>query len=403
VLLNSYKALLFSFLKYYLQISGNQGSCVAQLQKFMPLPLPSMLSRCSLHGAIALVLTCSVLLASASLWSVPLSFQEFPEHPGGFAPGTVTWANQANPSPAAQDFDVLRTTGVEPSSGKPIYAAGQDGTPDLTITTAVTDFSSGRWGGLRGGKSPGGLEAGALVEWGTSRPGDAAVVSIELRFDPALHLTAGDFAMRLISANGTSELYEWTMITLGKASDAPFDVASLDEYSALDYNNTRSGSFYSTAGLPSGLAGTAQRLGPGRSISQFLRGAPGSAVSGGLVQPGWYSIDDFNAGVFDGPEQYLDNPLPGDGSIDDNQTITGASLGLDPETPLSAITIWFGYHDVGFDSDGDGFTATDNNIYERVAGLTLGSFETTIPVPEPGAISLLLGLLIWKKTRRIIN
>ena len=63
----------------------------------------------------------------------------------------------------------------------------------------------------------------------------------------------------------------------------------------------------------------------------------------------------------------------------------------------------FGYHDVGFDSDGDGFTATDNNIYERVAGLTLGSFETTIPVPEPGAISLLLGLLIWKKTRRIIN
>jgi hypothetical protein len=130
------------------------------------------------------------------------------------------------------------------------------------------------------------------------------------------------------------------MITLGKASDAPFDVASLDEYSALDYNNTRSGSFYSTAGLPSGLAGTAQRLGPGRSISQFLRGAPGSAVSGGLVQPGWYSIDDFNAGVFDGPEQYLDNPLPGDGSIDDNQTITGASLGLDPETPLSAITIW---------------------------------------------------------------
>jgi|GEM_PF-5608765 len=233
-----------------------------------------MLSRCSLHGAIALVLTCSVLPASASLWSVPLSFQEFPEHPGGFAPGTVTWANQANPSPAAQDFDVLRTTGVEPSSGKPIYAAGQDGTPDLTITTAVTDFSSGRWGGLRGGKSPGGLEAGALVEWGTSRPGDAAVVSIELRFDPALHLTAGDFAMRLISANGTSELYEWTMITLGKASDAPFDVASLDEYSALDYNNTRSGSFYSTAGLPSGLAGTAQRLGPGRSISQFLRGAP---------------------------------------------------------------------------------------------------------------------------------
>ena len=51
------------------------------------------------------------------------------------------------------------------------------------------------------------------------------------------------------------------------------------------------------------------------------------------MQPGWYSIDDFNAVVLDAPEDFLNNPLPGDGSIDDNQTITGDSLGLDPRTP----------------------------------------------------------------------
>jgi len=168
----------------------------------------------------------------------------------------------------------------------------------------------------------------------------------------------------------------------------------------LDYNNTASGTFYSTAGRPTGLAGTGQRLGTGRSISQFLSGAPDNAVSGGLVQPGWYSIDDFNAVVLDAPEDFLNNPLPGDGSIDDNQTITGDSLGLDPRTPLTAITIWFGYHDVGFDSDGDGFTATDTNIFERVAGLTLGSEGTLSPAPEPGPITLLAGLILWVKTRR---
>jgi len=361
----------------------------------LSLSVPSFGSVLCFFGVI---LGGSAVPAMAGLWSVPVTFQEFAGDSGGFPAGAVTWSNLSNPNPTPQSFDILKPVGTGPSD-HPIYAAGRDGTPDLTITPKVTDYSDGRWAGVRAGKSNSGLEAGALVNWGTSRSGDAAVVSLELRFDPALQLTAGDFAMRLISANGTSELYEWTMITLGTADQAPFSLSRISDYTALDYSNTGSGTYYNAAGGLTGLPGTGQRLETGRSISQFLSDSPGSAVSGGLVQQGWYSIDDFNAVVFDSPEDFLDNPFSGDGALDDNQTVTGIALGLPANAPLTAITIWFGYHDVAFDTDGDGFTSTDNNIFERVAGLTLGS-RVPASVPEPGISGLLLGLVSWAGIRR---
>lgn len=366
---------------------------------------PSLLKRPPfLRPALTLAaasLLCLPDTSPASLWSVPITFQESPGALDGFPVGKVEWATQAQPGPAAQVFDVLKATGTEPTSGQAVFASGQDGVPDISITTRVIDYSGGRWDHLYGGKTSGGLEAGARVALDSSISGDAAVVCMELHFDPSLNLTAGDFAMRLVSSNGTSELYEWTMITLGTAAEAPFNINRINDYTALDYNNLSSGAYYSPTGTPTGNAGTGNRLGTGRSITQFLSGAPGSPVSGGLVQTGWYGIDDFNAVVVDGPEDFLHNPFPGDGAIDDNQTITGHSLGLAPESALSSITIWFGYHDVGFDSDGDGFTATDTNIYERIAGMTLGS-QNPVAVPEasPAVLGFLTGAALLKRRKR---
>ena len=352
---------------------------------------------------LSLCFVLAALPASASLWTVPLTFQEFGGSLGGFPAGRLDWATKGNPYAPPQTYDVLRQTGSDPETGKIIYSAGQDGTGDLTITSQIQDFSGGRWANLYAGKSNGGLEAGARVNWGTSRSGDSALISLELRFDPALQLTASDFSMRLISANGTSELYEWTMMTLGTASEAPFNPARINDYTAQDYNQIISGTYFNAAGGLTGQQGTGQRLASSRSISQFLAGTPGTPISGGLVQPGWYSIDDFNAVVYDGPEEFLDNPFPGDGLIDDNQTITGAMLGLDPKAPLTAITIWFGYHDVAFDTNGDGFTASDTNIYERVSSLTLGSSVPANVVPEPALPSLLGGLIGGLALRRRRN
>lgn len=334
----------------------------------------------------------SIPCARASLWSVPVTFQEAAGTLGGFPVGKVEWANQAEPGPAPKTFDVLRQTGIDPVSGQKTYEGGQDGTADLTVTTRVIDYSGGRWDHVYAGKSSAGLEAGSRVGLDTSISGDCAVVCLELLFDPTLNLTASDFAMRLISSNGTSELYEWTMVTLGTANEAPFNINRINDYTALDYNNTSSGTYYTATGGLTGGDGSGNRLATGRSITQFLSDTTGSPVSGGLVQAGWYGIDDFNAVVVDGPEDFLHNPFPGDGSIDDNQTITGQSLGLLPGSPLTAITVWFGYHDVAFDSDGDGFTSTDTNIYERVAGLTLGT-QTPSAVPETSSFLLALGAL----------
>lgn len=323
---------------------------------------------------------------------------------GGYPTNAVEWSNQSNPGPVTQNFDVLKPVASSPESGPGHYGSGQDGVTDLSVRTRVIDYTSGRWDHLYAGKNSTGLETGARVAVNTSITGDCAVVCMELLFAPYLNLTASDFAMRLVSTNGTSELYEWTMVTMGTADEAPFDIGRIDDYTALDYNNTASGTFYNAAGGPTGNAGTGNRLATGRSISQFLSGKAGTGVSGGLVQKGWYGIDDFNAVVRDGPEDLLNNPWPGDGAINDNQTITGSSLGLDPSAKMTAITIWFGYHDVAFDSDGDGFTSTDSNLYERVSSLTLGGPLTVVPETSSSLLGIVgLAALQMRRKRKQVS
>ena len=81
-----------------------------------------------------------------------------------------------------------------------------------------------------------------------------------------------------------------------------------------------------------------------------------------------------------------------------NPVITGAALGLAPGTRITAFTVWVGVHDVGLDSNGDGFTSTDGNPFVTVAQLSIGS--SAAAVPEPSGFGLLAGLAAFRLMRR---
>lgn len=329
--------------------------------------------------------------AATSVWSAQLNFQEFTGLPGGFEAGAGILHHQHAAAPQETSYDILRPTGVDAQSGAAIFAEGQDGVPDLTIRRRVIDHSGGRWDSLHAGKRPGGYTGGATISYGTSRSGDSGLVALEFRFAPGLGITADRLSLALTSANGLSEAYEWTMITLGDYASAPFAPAAIASYGATDYSNLASGTFYNALGTPTGNAGTGLPLATGRSISQFLSGAAGSPVSGGLVQPGWFAIDDFNARIFDGPEAEWDNPWAEEGSAGGNHLITGTALGLAPEVDASVFTVWIGYHDIAFDSNGDGFTATDGNPFVSLASISIGSSIPAATAPEPsGALFLMI-------------
>lgn len=332
--------------------------------------------------------------AATSVWNAHLNFQEFAAQPGGFEAGPAVLLNQHAAGPRETAYDILRQTGVDASGGAAVFAEGQDGVPDLVISRRVIDHSGGRWDSLHAGKRPGGYTGGATISYGSSRSGDSGLVALEFRFAPGLGITADRLSLALTSANGLSEAYEWTMITLGDFDSAPFSPAAIAAYGAADYNDLGSSTYYSASGAPTGNTGTGLPLATGRSISQFLSGSATSPVSGGLVQPGWFALDDFNARVFDGPEGEWDNPWADEGSGGGSQIVTGTSLGLAPETDVSVFTLWIGYHDVAFDSDGDGFTATDGNPFVSLASLSIGSTLTASHAPEPTAALLFGGLLL---------
>ena len=348
------------------------------------------------HLAVLTIVT-GPLSAATSVWNANLNFGEFAGMPGGFEHGAAVLT--AGGGSVQRPYDVLRPVGIEPGSGMAVFGTGQDGLADLTIRSSVLDGSQGRWASLRAAKSlSGGYTAGATIDQGTSRPGDYGLVALEFQFATGLTVTADQFALRLQSANGTSEAYEWTMVTLGTADEAPFSLGLLGSYAPADYTDLGSSSYYNATGGLTGQAGTGQRLATGRSVSQFLTGAAAAPVSGGMVQPGWYAVDDFNAWLFDGPESDWDNPYAEAGTLDGNPVITGAALGLAPGTRITAFTVWVGVHDVGLDSNGDGFTSTDGNPFVTVAQLSIGS--SAAAVPEPSGFGLLAGLAAFRLMRR---
>jgi hypothetical protein len=349
-------------------------------------------------AALSLLSCAPAVSGSTVVWSESLNFLEFAGQPGGFASGAGTIQMGAGMS-APQAYDVLRPTGTH-ASGLPVYGKGQDGITDMTVRARVWDGAGGRWDSVRAGQTAvGGYLGGATMVQGTSRPGDWGLVALEFQLAPGLGVTAEQFALRLISANGTTEAYEWTMVTAGGMDDAPFSLSLMGSYQPTDYTDTGSGTYYNSMGGVTGLPGTGDRLATGRSMSQFLTGAAAAPVSGGLVQPGWFAVDDFNAWILDGPEADLDNPYAEDGTLDVNPLISGARLGLQPGAGVTTFTIWIGINDVGLDSDGDGFSHTDGNPSVRLAGLSLGA-SVVQGIPEPGSCALLGAAALLAGRRR---
>lgn len=328
------------------------------------------------------------LFAATTLWSTDINFNEFLGNAGGFSATATTLSTSLDSQPVVQSFDIVRPVGIDPASGKMIYAEGQDGIPDMVLTARTISANGDRWGAAYTRMQQNLVRSVVSVGAGESQSGDSALNVVEISFNQALGITADQFAMRLNSTNGTSELYEWTMVTVGAINDAPFTPQQIQAYTPADYSVFTSGTFYNALGQPTGAAGTGNRLDTGKSISQFLSGGPATAVSGGLVQDGWYSIDDFNARIYDAPEDDDTNPVAGDGAIDDNQTVTGLTLGGNTGDSFQTVTLWFGLHDVALDSNGDGFTGTNGNVFEGLTQITIGA-SAPDAVPEPGKLVLL--------------
>ncbi len=338
-------------------------------------------------------------LTAAAVWNSSIFFNEFAGSAGGFESGPVTYAGTGSAATATRQYDVLRAVSTDPRSGQLICAPGQDGVSDLTITSRVMTSNGGRWGTTAASNTGSGLQSSSLLLNSTSRSGDSALVAFEISFAPGLEVTADQFALKLVSGNGYAELYEWSMVTLGGYADAPFDPAHIADYRATDYSQTGSGTYYNAMGVPTGGPGTSAPLANGRSMSRFLTGAPGS-TQGGLVQQGWFAAEDFTGINYDGPEDNATNPESGTGSYNGNLTVSGSTLGLDPHSRLNTFTVWFGYNDVGFDSNGDGFTSTDGNNIGRITRIDLGASLVT-PVPEPGTgmLCLVAGMLALRRRR----
>ena len=343
---------------------------------------------------------------ATNVWSTTLGFTEFMGQPGGFdddSAGRVELHSNANPGPQARSYDVLRAQEVDGATGRTVFGQGQDGIADMTITTRVFNGNQGRWGSLAAEKRLGDYRSSVSIASGGSKSGDFGVVAYEFSFSSALQITADSFNMRLVSANGSGQLYEWAFITLGAVSDAPFTFGQLSGYGATQYSSLGSASFLTPSGQPSGGSATNNQLPHGKSLSQFLTGAAGGSPSGGEVAPGWFALDDFNAVVLDGEELLNVNPGTGTSSLVPNQTIEGSDLGLAGGAGISSFTVWMGYYDVGFDTDGDGFTATRGLQQGAISELTLGNSSDFIAVPEPSLVWMVFGgavLAFGRRTRK---
>ena len=354
-------------------------------------------------GVIPLLLEGQPCAAATNLWETTLDFTEFAGQPGGFeddGSGKVVLQTTGNPGPQTRHYDVLRPNGTDASTGRTLYASGQDGVADLSIRTSIWDGSQGRWGSLQAEKVLGDYRSAVSPNAGTSRSGDFGVVVYEFSLASTLQITADTLNLRLVSANGSGQLYEWAFVTSGGVGDAPFTFGQLDAYGAANYSDLSSASYLNSLGQVSGGAATNQLLPHGKSLSQFLTGAPGQTVSGGNVAPGWYALDDFNSLVLDGPESLNVNPGSGSSTLPSNQTIRAGELGMAGGENLTHFTVWMGFYDVGFDTNGDGFTTSRARQSGVISELSFGSSNAFAGVPEPTSAGLVGVSLVMVCCRR---
>ena len=327
---------------------------------------------------------------AVAVWSSDITFNAFEGKTGGFevdGNGRVVLQNGQNGGSGTRAYDLFNTGGTKPVSG-------QDGRADVWIRSQVVDGSNGRWADLVTEKRRDNLQAHATVLGGTSRSGDYGVVAMEFTLSSDLRVTAGELAIQLASLNGRGDLYEWTFVTVGGVEDAPFDLSAIGRYTAGDYSRV-------PGDLLPGTGRNNDVYANGVPMSQFLQGNGSSKPVNGLVQNGWWSADGFNVNVSAAEEAAPNNPKPAGGSFGGSGTVTGMSLGLGSDQEVSRFTVWFGFHDVGFDTNGDGFTQTETDQVGAVTSLRVGStLSGPLPVPEPAAAAIVPLALVFLLRRR---
>lgn len=345
--------------------------------------------------AAALVMGCGVMVPAAvgaTLWQLPVRFTEFRGQPGGFeANGTtrVVLEDGSGDGETTRAYDIFR-----PGAAPGEVVRGQDGVTDVSMRSMVRDGSDGRWATAQLERDRAQMRAHVVTTASTSRSGDSAVMAFELTFDSGLGVTADHLAVNLSGVSGRGDLYEWAFVTVGGIEDAPFDPAAVDTYTARDYSVVPDGVVPGT--------GSATLLANGRPMSAFLAGQSRTTAVDGMVEPGWWAADGFNVAVTSGREAGR-NPAPAANALNRSYTVTGAALGLAASELVEKVTVWFGFNDVAFDTNGDGFTRTAGDHTARLVSLTLGASAPTI-IPEPDLATLIsLGLAFFIFRSRFRN
>lgn len=244
--------------------------------------------------------------------------------------------------------------------------AGADGTTDLVITGMIVESPGNNWGQVEGdyATSSSGSFRSDYTIGGCSAENMWAYVKFDFAFTGALSsIQSNQFTTRHTSTNGSSEAYEYTLITLNGTGNTTIE-ANIGNYNNLsDYQ----------AGI---------------TMSEDILGmTDGDGSPGGQMIPGFWAVDDFNTTVLPPPAQEASttNPAAGNGSVDDNQTISGAAsndsgdgnFGLAEGAIVQNVTYYFGLQDVAFDTDGDGCTKTNTLPSAGVTEFVIGYEETT--------------------------
>jgi hypothetical protein len=275
--------------------------------------------------------------------------------------------------------------------------SGQDGVTDVSLRGRVWDGSGGRWETAQVERENNQLRGHVVATEGASRSGDSAVMAFEIALSTGLGVTADQLAVVVSGASGRGELYEWAFVTVGGIDDAPFDPGAVSGYEASDYSVV-------PPGVVPGEGNRRDALANGRPISAFLAGQNRTTPTNGPVQPGWWAADGFNVTVNAGPEGPR-NPAPVGGGGNQSFTVTGAMLGLAATELVERVTVWFGFNDVAFDTNGDGFTRSSGDQFVRLASLTLGASTPSV-IPEPDLatlISLGVAFLLFRSRFRLSN
>lgn len=289
--------------------------------------------------------------ASASSWSDQIVLDE------SCFPTSTTTLLSGNGSTFVLSCDIYIGSGG--SGVQPI--AGADGIDDLVVTGTIVESPNNNWSQVEGDyatSSSGSFRSDYTIA-GCSGENMWAYVKFDFAFTGALSsIQANQFATRHTSANGSSEAYEYTLITLNGSSNAVIESG----LNASTYNNQ---THYQS----------------GTTISEHLLSVsrPNSA-GGGQMATGVWAVDDFNTNVLPSfmPEAVTTNPGADNGRPNDNQTLSGnGSFGLADGTVVSSVTYYFGLQDVAFDTNGDGCTQTNTLPSAGVTYFDIGYEETT--------------------------